>query len=344
MPWFPRNKYLWDFWFARKGEELHLFFLQASHLECGFNPDRRHNLSSIGAAVMTPWGWRESDSAVLSKANGNAWDDLSIWTGCVVTPPEADLHYLFYTARRATDEPVWTPSEWQRRQQIGLAISHDLLTWERTAQSKKTPVIPNPGKMAGLDGVAWRDPYVIRGEDGAWHAFICARLNPLDANNKDFGLDAGGVVAWLKSDDLEEWDVAGTRRLVTSDEFYQMEVPQVFWRRFERGKRFYLIFCAQERDCSRARRARVGAAQCRTGTYYLHSELLPHDYHDIPLLAGSAKLLAADWYAGRLLDPETARQPLFFGFQWADEAGHFVGGISDPMPARFKEDGAIELI
>ncbi len=346
MPWFPQNKYLWDFWFARNGGKLHLFYLQADQSECGFNPDLRHNLASVGHAVMTDWGWKELDAIVLARSGERGWDNLSIWTGSVVQDPASDLYYLFYTARCREDKTIWTPSEWQRPQQIGLAVSRDLIEWKRTPQSEKAPIIPNPGKMTGLDGVAWRDPYVIRGENGRWQAFICARLNPHDADNKHYGVDAGGVIAWLESETLDEWNVAATRRLVASDEFYQLEVPQVFWRRLKDGKRFYLLFCAQQKDCSRARRQRVGEDQCQTGTYYLVSDLLPHDYREVPALKGSARLLAKGWYAGRLLDPETSETdepPAFFGFQWANDSGRFVGGISDPMPIRFHEDGTIEL-
>lgn len=343
MPWFPQNKYLWDFWFARNGGELHLFYLQAGQAECGFNPDLRHNLSSVGHAVMTGCGWKEFDTVALASSDNGSWDNLSIWTGSVIHDAASGLHYLFYTSRRREDETIWTPSEWQRPQQIGLAVSRDLLSWNRTVASERAPVIPNPGKMIGLDGVSWRDPYVIRGENGRWQAFICARLNPQDTNNKDYGVDGGGVIAWLESENLFDWNVAQAKRLVASDEFYQLEVPQVFWRRFGNEKRFYLIFCAQEKDCSRARRQRVSDGQCRTGTYYLMSDLLPLDHKTIPALSGSAQLLAEGWYAGRLLDPDTAETPTFFGFQWADEFGRFVGGISDPMPAQFNQDGSIEL-
>lgn len=344
MPWFPCNQYFWDFWFARRRQagrdELHVFYLQAGQRESQWNPDLRHDLASVGHAVMTCAGWRELTPA-LSSSEGRAWDNRSIWTGCVIENPDDGLYYMFYTARRNEDATIWTPSEWQRPQQIGLAVSPDLIKWDRTETSHSVPVIPNPGRMVGLDGVAWRDPYVIRGEDGAWQAFICARVNPADADHKHFGTDAGGTIVWLQSDNPETWNVAETRTLIASDEFYQMEVPQIFWRTEKKGKRFYLIFCAQEKDCSRARRARQRT--CGTGTFYLSSELLPFDYAGIPQLNEPAQLLAPGWYSGKLLDPETVEQPLFFGFQWADEAGRFVGGLSDGLLVRFNHDGTMEL-
>lgn len=339
MPWFPHNQYCWDFWFARHADELHLFYLQAAHADCNFNPEARHDLAAIGHAVMTQHGWRECSPA-LTRATRAAWDDLALWTGCTVHNPQDNQHYLFYTARQRADAPRWTPSEWQRPQQIGLAVSPDLHTWQRIGTA---PIISNPGQAGGLDGVAWRDPCLLRDAGGVWHAFFCARLDPDSRDDQLIGLDAGAVIAWLQSDDLLRWENSTVRRLVVSDEFYQMEVPQAFWRTFPEGKRFYLLFCAQEKDCSRTRRARLPSEQCRTGTYYLHSALLPHEQQIIPCLPGSARLLAPNWYAGRILDPDSDA-PSFFGFQWADAAGRFVGGVSDAMPARFHADGTIELI
>ncbi len=339
MPWSPSDKYLWDFWFAWKEEELHAFYLQAEKAACGYNAEARHHLASIGHAVLTPWGWREAGGGpALEAAAGRAWDDLSIWTGCVVQPAAGAPFHLFYTSRSREDAPRWTPSEWQRPQQVGLALSRDLRTWERAAAA---PVLPNPGRMLGLDGVAWRDPYLLRAADGAWDAFLCARLDPLNRENEWAGPDAGGAIVRVRSASLTEWRVERTQRLVASDEFYQMEVPQVFWREFPDGKRFYLLFCAQEKDCSRARRAR--RRECATGTYYMVSELLPRDAAEIPQMAGPARLLAQGLYAGKLLRPETDARPVFFGFPWADAAGHFVGGISDPLHARFLDDGSLIL-
>lgn len=346
MQWFPAQKYLWDFWFARNHADntLHVFYLQACHRQTAGNPDLRHDFSSVGHAVMNEHGWQELtvQTPAFSSADGEAWDNRSIWTGCVIQNPDNQLYYMFYTARSNQDAPVWTPSEWQRPQQIGLAVSSDLMKWERSELSLQQPLIPNPGKRMGLDGVAWRDPYVIRGEADCWYAFVCARLNPEADDNQHYGQDAGGVVAWLRSETLEAWNCDETHRLIASDEFYQLEVPQVFWRNEEQGKRFYLLFSAQEKDCSQLRRARKH--ECATGTYYMSSELLPHDYQGLPALREPARILAEGLYAGRLLEPETTAEPLFFGFQWTDETGRFVGGLSDGQPVRFGQNGTLRLV
>ena len=75
----------------------------------------------------------------------------------------------------------------------------------------------------------------------------------------------------------------------------------------------------------------------------MYSRLLPFAYEGIPDLQEPARLLAEGLYAGKLLNPETAEQPPFFGFVWADEGGHFVGGLSDPLPSLFQANGTIQL-
>lgn len=346
MPWFPPNKYLWDFWFAWKEDELHVFYLQAEQQECNYNPDWRHDRPSIGHAVLSQWGWKEVNIA-LTKAEGDAWDNLSLWTGSIIQKSETGPYYMFYTARRREDVPIWTPSEWQRPQHIGAAVSEDMLTWQRTEASRIGPVIPNPGSGGRFDGVSWRDPFVIREEDRWFYAFICARLNPEGDGTSHLtkpAFDAGSVIAWVRSSDLDSWEHSEPGILLASEDFYQMEVPQVFWRRTCNGKRFYLLFCAQEKDCSRSRRKRMPPEECQTGTYYVSSRELPNDYQGIPELEEPAHLLAPGLYAGKLIRPQSHVNPIFFGFVWADAAGYFVGGLSDPIHTQFDDDGTIKLL
>ncbi|NEO25566.1 MAG: hypothetical protein F6K03_01370 [Kamptonema sp. SIO4C4] len=332
MPWFPLNQYIWDFWFAWSGEELHLFYLQASPADCDYNPERRHNCSAVGHAVFTPWGWQEvsRERPVFARSEGDSWDNLSIWTGSIIEHPQTGEYYWFYTGRRRDDPLVWTPHELQRSQNIGLAISRDLTHWQRY---RDAPILPNPGTP--FEGVAWRDPYVIQGEDGLFYAFIATRL-------KESAADAGGAIAYQVSDTLEQWPNP-PKLLVACEDFYQMEVPQVFWRRFGNQKRFYLLFCLQQGDCSQQRYLQQGPANCQTGTYYLYSDLLPLDCQDFPLFKSPAKLLASGLYAGKLLNPETVENPLFFAFHWSNAAGQFANGICDPLQCQFGSDGTLQL-
>lgn len=339
MPWSPRGRYLWDPWFARKDDELHAFYLQAPHDACGGDPEQRHDLASVGHAVLTRQGWREVGGApALCARPGEAWDNLSIWTGSVLALP-ARGWVMLYTSRRREDARVATPHEAQRPQHVGAAFSQDLATWRRTPGSESAPVLPNPGGDALFDGVAWRDPYLWRDDDGVVHAFVCARAGPQSASPAE----GGGLVAYVRSADAVDWSASGAPRvLVRSDEFYQLEVPQVFWRRLGDFKRFYLLFSAQVKDCSRARRERQ-PEECATGTYYLCSAPQPLDARGLPSFAEPARLLAEGLYAGKLIDPEQAETPRFVGFEWADASGRFAGGLSDAREARFQADGTLKL-
>lgn len=336
MPWQPLNKYCWDFWFIYKQQTLHAFYLQATHLACAYNAERRHNLSSVGHAVLTDFGWQEISPSLptLSKREGNYWDNISIWTGSIIE--KDSRYYMFYTARCSNDQFVLTAHERRQPQNIGVAESDNLITWQRTTQSKEKPVIPNPGRgSSGFDGVSWRDPYVIKNDiDQRFYAFICAC--PIDAPT-----DAGGAVAYATSLDLEDWQTKPEQILYKSPEFHYLEVPQVFWRKTNDHKcwRLYLLFSPYWNRFFERRDSR--------GTYYVRSELIQDrgqfSYNCIPWENEPANLLIDGLYGGKLVNPETEDTPVFFGFQLEDEAGHFVGGLSDPQWAIFHDDGTIRL-
>jgi beta-fructofuranosidase len=341
MTWMPENKYLWDFWFVRSpAGDLHLFYLQATRRECSYNASNRHDLAAIGHAVMTSLGWRElaaAQHAFAKNPDPNTWDSLSIWTGSIIYNQQDQLFYLFYTARDRRSPLIWTPHERQRSQQIGLATSPDLHHWQRLGN---TPILPNPGSdsefsSSKFDGVAWRDPYLVQWH-GRFYAFICTRLRDR--------LTGGGAIAYLTSNSLQSWQ-AEPQILVQSDHFYQMEVPQVFWRvdPERQTKRLYLLFSAQEIDISQARYNTMPESECQTGTYYLYSEPVAIANPDLPPLNQPARLLAANLYAGKLLEPETTKYPYFFGFPWRDEASQFFGGLSDPQQVEFAADGKIRF-
>ena len=227
-----------------------------------------------------------------------------------------------------------TTHERRQPQNIGVAESSNLITWERTTASKKKPVIPNPGRGFGFDGVSWRDPYIIKNDlNKQFYAFICAC--PFDAPT-----DAGGVVTYTASPDLEDWQTKPGGILYKSSEFRYLEVPQVFWRRTPDRNywRLYLLFSPYWNRFFERRDSR--------GTYYVRS--LPIEdqkvsYDCIPWADEPANLLADGIYGGKLVNPESDATPVFLGFQLEDEAGHFVGGLSDPQWVIFADDGMIRL-
>lgn len=335
MPWQPLNKYCWDFWFIEKDRKLHVFFLQATKWSCAYNPDRRHNLASVGRAILTPFGWQEimPEAPALAKREGNYWDDISIWTGSIIE--YENCYYMFYTSRYSQDDFIITSHERRQPQNIGIATSKDLLNWQRTVESKEKPAIPNPGFTSNLDGVSWRDPYVIRDDiDRQFYAFICACP-------KDAPTDAGGVIAYVTSPDLENWQTKSEQVLYKSPEFRYLEVPQVFWRyNSDRNYwRLYLVFSPYWNRFFERREAK--------GTYYVRSQpiLDRHQvsYDRIIWQDSSAILLVEGLYGGKFINPSTQKNPVFFGFPLEDEAGHFIGGISDPQWTIFDEDGRIHL-
>ena len=332
MPWQPLNKYCWDFWFIHKEQTLHVFFLQANQKDCAYNSDRRHNLASIGHAVLTPYGWQEinRDKPALFNQK-DSWDDISIWTGSIIE--QAGRYYMFYTGRCSQDDFVLTTHERRQPQNIGVATSDDLINWQRTPAAKTHPVIPNPGLENGFDGVSWRDPYVIKdATDGLFYTFICACP-------KDAPTDAGGVVAYATSANLTDWQTHSQQILYKSPEFRYLEVPQVFWRKQTNYWRLYLIFSPYWNRFFERREPQ--------GTYYIYSEPIEDrqqvSYDRIIWENQSANLLVRGLYGGKLVNPETAEYPVFLGFQLEDEAGHFVGGISDPQWTVFNQDGTISL-
>jgi beta-fructofuranosidase len=310
------DHWIWDFWFAQDGDDVHVFFLYAPRA-LG-DPELRHRNARIGHALSCDLrGWELLPPALTTGPPG-AFDDLATWTGSVLR--HDGRWHLFYTGL-STDEDGAV-------QRIGLATSDDLVRWHRLDQAV-LEADPRWYEKLGPDTreEAWRDPWVCWDEDsGHFHMLITARANHGPS-------DGRGVIGHAWSPDLRRWRAGPP--LSQPGEFFHLEVPQLvhldgLWR---------ILFCAWPRDHSAARLARPGVV-AEGGTHYLVAREKFGRY----ALDRDAFLVGCPqgrYYAGRLLHHKGGWH--FFAWQHLDDEGRFLGALSDPMPLTVHGDGSLSV-
>jgi beta-fructofuranosidase len=312
------DRWVWDFWLATRGDEHHVFYLQAPRA-LG-DPDLRHGNATVGHAVSRDLrDWTVLPDALRPGAR-DAWDDRATWTGSVI---EHDRRWwCFYTGTSVEEEGLI--------QRVGAAVSDDLVRWSKHPAN---PLIElDPARYESLDEQVWfeetwRDPWVMR-LDGRFHAFLTARSTTGSA-------DARGVIAHAYSHDLERWEVREPIRLEPEHQYGHLEVPQIV----ELGGRWYLLFCVSAEMHSAAWRERTGH-EPRTGTYYGVAAAPTGPYR----LVDSEPLGPADGttcFAGRVV--QTAGGPRYLAWRERDAAGAFVGELIDPLPVLVGPDGRLKL-
>lgn len=303
------DRWVWDFWLARDGDDHHVFFLQAPK-SIG-DPELRHWNASVGHAVSRDLrDWTLLPDAIAPGPPG-AWDDASTWTGCVVR--HDDRWWMPYTGTSTADDRLV--------QRVGIATSDDLLTWTKhdgPVLSADPRWYEKVGSGAWFDE-AFRDPWVHRHGDG-WRMLVTARAAtgaPADR----------GVIGLARSTDLLTWEALPP--LTAPMGFGQMEVPQLI----EVEDRHYVVFCSDTPTQGPSRRG-LG-----TGTFYLVG-----DSPDGPFAYGGP-LVADDrgtTYAGRLhTDPQG--ELVFLAWHRTGPDGGFVGTLSDPWPVRVRADGRLAV-
>jgi beta-fructofuranosidase len=308
------DKWVWDFWFAHRGGQDHIFYLQAPR-ELG-RPELRHRNATIGHAVSSNRrDWQVLPDAIRPGADGS-WDDLATWTGSAIEH-ESRWYMLYTGVSRADDGLV---------QRIGLAVSDDLVQWSKHVANPVLEADPRWYELlrqGRYPHQAWRDPWLFRRpEDNLLHVLVTAR-SPLGAP------DGAGVLGHACSVDLINWEVLPP--LTEPGEFAQLEVPQLV--RLD-GSHTILFSCLAE-DHSRRRLDRLGIAG-RSGTFALSSR----DFSG-PYVAGKAPVTAptaADGalYAGKLLEVEGEWR--FMAFRGVSDRD-FVGELTDPLPVALTGDG-----
>lgn len=310
------DHWLWDFWFAQDGPDVHAFFLHAPR-SLG-DPELRHHHARIGHAVSRDLHrWRLLPEALATGPPG-AFDDLATWTGSVIR--HDGRWHLFYTGLSSRDGGAV--------QRIGVATSLDLIRWDRQDGQAVLEADPRWYEQPGPDtDPAWRDPWVFWDEGSRrFHMLVSARVHHGPS-------DGRGVIGHAWSPDLRSWQVGPP--LSMPGEFRQLEVPQLV----QLGGAWRILFCARAQDHSAARLARPGVV-AEGGTHYLiaGSKFGRYVLDRDAFLVGDPK---ARYYAGRLL--HHGGRWHFFAWQHLDDHGRFLGALSDPMPLTIHGDGSLSV-
>ncbi len=297
------GEYVWDFWTAYDGSSRrhHLFYLHAP-TSLG-DPELRHRHARVGHAVSADLSvWRHLPDPLGVPAPGS-FDELASWTGCTVRSD--DGWWMFTTGLSRADDG--------RVQRIGAARSHDLEIWTRTALELSAD--PAHYQLSTDDWVeeAWRDPWVIRGDDGRWHMYVTAR----DAS----GTPGCGVVGHAVSDDLHAWEVQPPLSSPTGL-FEWLEVIQVV----EVESRWVLLFSCLGQEMP-------GSPPGAGGVWSVPVDG-PGSFVDV---AAAVRVTDERLYVGKVVHHEGSAYLMAFRNQGPD--GRFVGGLIDPVPLRWRPDG-----
>jgi beta-fructofuranosidase len=300
------GSWVWDFWtvYDESAGRHHLFFLHAP--ESLGDPELRHRHARVGHASSTDLHrWRSHPDPLPEPLDG--LDDLATWTGSAV----GDGHgwWLFTTGLSRRDDG--------RVQRVGAAQSPDLETWRRrswmlTADPRHYET-SGPASVSDGRDEAWRDPWVVRGDDGVWHMYLTAR----DAG----GAEGCGVVGHATSPDLVDWRVQPPLS-TPSGRFEWLEVIQVVQ---VEGRWVLLFSCLSDQM--------PGAAAGSGGVW------------SVPVAGPGSRVEVADAvrltdersYVGKVVDHAGSSYLMAFRNRGPD--GQFVGGITDPVAVRWRADG-----
>ena len=176
-----------DFCIVKRDGWFHCFYIKRDASVPADSTERE-----LGHAVSRDLYLWTQLSPVM-QVRPNAWDNAKIWSPSIV---EVDsVYYMFYTGVTVQ------PGTYAFYQQVGLATSTDLMTWNRLDE----PVMAcdrvrwtycNP---LAYDGGEFRDPFVMQDPaTGGWLMYYTAR--PSSSPN----IFVGGMAA--SSGDLTQWE------------------------------------------------------------------------------------------------------------------------------------------
>jgi len=299
------GQFVWDFWTAYdEASDLHHLFHLYAPMSLG-DPELRHRNARVGHAVsadLETWT-RLPDPLPEPPPGPSTFDDLASWTGCTVRGEGA--WWMFTTGLSRADDG--------RVQRIGAATSADLTAWTRTGLVlESAPAHYQPSSESWVEE-AWRDPWVVRGDDGRWQMYVTAR----DAG----GAPGCGVVGHAVSEDLASWEVLPPLSSPTGV-FEWLEVISVV--RVE--GRWVLLFSCLSTEMP-------GASAGAGGVWSV-----PVDGPGSPVdVSAAVRLTDESLYVGKVVHHRGVAY--FMAFRNRAPDGTFVGGVTDPVPVTWRADG-----
>ena len=301
------DEWVWDFWVVDDGADdvrYHLFFLKAPRA-LG-DPDLRHVNASIGHAVSRDLAHWTRVSDALSPHPESAYDDLATWTGSVVRGDDG-LWRMFTTGI--------SHGEGGRVQRVGVSTSPDLMLWTRSA-GLLLAADERWYEIRAVDGPDehWRDPFVVRDEEGLWHMYLTAQAP---------GISGHGVVGHATSHDLQTWETRPPLSRPTG-RFDQLEVISL-----ERVEgRWVLLF-----SCLHTEMPGAGLGAGGVWCVPVAGPGAPVD------VERAVRLTSEDLYVGKLVALRGGGVR-FLAFENRGPDGEFSGGVIDPRRVAWRPDGA----
>jgi beta-fructofuranosidase len=316
------DKWVWDFWLARNGDDWHIYFLQADNTLA--DQEMRHrNVTQAHAVSKDLINWTQL-GVCLIPSQGPAFDDWTTWTGSVVQDPSG-LWHLFYTGSSHVDGGLY--------QRIGHATSDDMHMWQRVGDGLCLDLAgPNADAYEEYTPGHWhdramRDPWVMRDPQGpGWIMYFTARVpNRAEPNN-------GGAIGFATSPDLMTWTLQ--KPVYDGGEFGQLEVPQVF----RIADHWYMTFCTSHEHWSNAYKTRNPETPVMGTSYLMAPSHLGPWTAAVPFLDGS---IPCKRYAGKVIERDG--KLFLLAFLHFDHQGNFIGTISDPVPLSIDNNGILKV-